>query len=256
MTRTCLLIVMVSMLVLAGCGGGDGDGGGGERGMPPSIGDRNGDGDGMMPEGPEGGGRAAHRLGTWLEYATTSDGMRFVTMTFEEHVYHTRPEEDEGRWMLLVSLDVPEDAPDLVEDDPCHGQAYHYWDLATGNWAACLDGNKMLIGEKAPHDGRIPLSMQAADTWTVESCWYDHSDPPPPGCYAAEEYFTVAECGIQLEVIAGTFTTCRIVLTGASYSPWLHDIIWYAPAENLLVKRDFGGGAGVVYELSDYELVE
>ncbi len=71
-------------------------------------------------------------------------------------------------------------------------------------------------------------------------------------CEGITETWTVEECGIELEVIAGTFTVCRQSAT-ASWDPDVDWVIWFDPENNLRVKTDFQGG---VTELSAYELVE
>lgn len=87
--------------------------------------------------------------------------------------------------------------------------------------------------------------------------------PPDAGTFWAE--FTVEECGIELEVAAGTFTVCRIAATDAS---WLesagitieevHWTSWYDPENDLEVKQGYSdpwNDLGVM-ELSAYDLVE
>ena len=37
--------------------------------------------------------------------------------------------------------------PNLPEEDPCYGQDRENWDLATGNWAAYLDGDTFPVDE-------------------------------------------------------------------------------------------------------------
>ena len=76
-------------------------------------------------------------------------------------------------------------------------------------------------------------------------------------CEGVSETWTVEECGIELEVEAGTFTVCRQSAT-AGWDETLVWIEWYDPENNLLVKTRYDDAWTdlIVVELSAYDLVE
>ena len=69
--------------------------------------------------------------------------------------------------------------------------------------------------------------------------------------------WTVEECGIELEVEAGTFTVCRQSAT-ANWDDNLVWIEWYDPEKNLQIMTRYADAwtDPIVVELSAYDLVE
>ena len=65
------------------------------------------------------------------------------------------------------------------------------------------------------------------------------------------------ECGVELEVEAGTFTVCRQSAT-ANWDENLERIEWYDPEKNLQVMTHYADTYTdlIVVELSAYELLE
>lgn len=147
----------------------------------------------------------------------------------------------------------------VVQDSQSSSCPTQYWDLETGNWMVCLDEDGGIRDEQIPHGGLVAFPMAEGTSRQWVSTYCTGECPPDAGTFWSE--FTVEECGIELEVEAGTFTVCRISVAAVS---WLDDIqdlewnAWYDPENHLLVKQRYVDpltDRGVI-ELSAYELVE
>ena len=184
-------------------------------------------------------GAARHGLGTTLSYVAAGTTDVLAEVEFLDYAMHN------GRRVLVVFNDPP-----VPEDDPCHGMTHEYWDLETGNWVACLrDGE--LLGELTPHVGFFRFPMTVGDKWTQEMSWTNHAHPEHSNDAPFSQTYAVEECGIEVKVPAGEFTTCRVRFVEASYSNIVPETRWYDPDLDLVIKRDRDG---VVYELWDYDL--
>ena len=186
-------------------------------------------------------GMGTHGIGTTLEYVTVNeDGTTEPNASLEYTGYGMH----RGRDVLMVTYSLS------PWDWPCPTA---YWDLATGNTMACLDEAEKVHTEWIPHNGAFafPMAVETRDPW--EYGWQRDGDEfCDDTCEGLAETWTVEECGIELEVEAGTFTVCRQSAT-ANWDPDVDWIEWFDPENNLQVKTRYYGS---VIELSDYDLVE
>ena len=198
-------------------------------------------------------GRAVHGIGTTLEYVTVNeDGTTEPQSSLEYTGYETY----RGRDVLVVADSQPGANPT------------QYWDLETGNWTATFDADGEVVEEQIPRTGKLAFPMMAGTSWRWTSVYCGEGGCPPDHSPNAEidwNEFTVEACGIELEVAAGTFTVCRIVLTDAGWwegaSIAADDVEWttyYDTEHDLVVKWRYADpwtDTGVI-ELSDYDLME
>ena len=184
-------------------------------------------------------GAARHGLGTTLSYVMAGTTDVLAEVEYLDYAMHN------GRRVLVAFNDPP-----VPEDDPCYGMTHEYWDLKTGNWVACLrDGE--LLGELTPHSGFFQFPMIVGDKWTQVMSWRDHVHPEHSSNALFGHTYTVEECGIEVKVPAGEFTTCRVRFVEASYPDIVPETRWYDPDLDLVIRTDRDGA---VYELWDYEL--
>ena len=185
-------------------------------------------------------GTARHGLGTTLSYVVAGTTDVLAEVEFVGYALHN------GRWVLVVFNDPPQ-----PEDSACHGMTHEYWDLETSNWVACLRDGEVL-GELTPHSGTLRFPMVAGDTWSQVMSWTDHVRSEYSSNGTFRHSFAVKECGVEVKVPAGEFTTCRVeMMVRGNSGDVVHETRWYDPALDLVVKTDAGG---VVYELWDYDL--
>ena len=177
----------------------------------------------------------SHGVGSSFTYI----GENGVTTTDEiiDRIQH------QGREMLLVETDGGE----LVsESDSCYGMDAQLWDAETGSWAACLmDGE--VLAEYVPHSGQFAFPMAVGSIWSHAASWIDSRYPDYSGPSTLVRQVEGFE---EVSVPAGTFMAFRIALIAASFDfeSWM---VWYAPAEKLIVKTNING---FVSELFSYEL--
>ena len=186
-------------------------------------------------------GMGTHGLGTTLEYVTVNeDGTTEPNAILEYTGYGMH----RGRAVLVLTYSLH-----TFWGTSC---STSYWDLATGNLAACLDEDGAVHAEWIPHSGyfEFPMMEGTRDSWQY-GYQEDGSEFCDDVCKSAETW-TVEACGIELEVVAGTFMVCRQSAT-ASWDPDVDWTEWFDPENNLRVKTRF---YGAVSELSDYNLVE
>ena len=186
-------------------------------------------------------GMGSHGVGTTLEYVTVNeDGTTTPNATLEYTGYGTH----RGRDVLVVTYSL-----NTFWGTSC---STAYWDLATGSLAACLDENGGVHAEWIPHSGyfEFPMMEGTRDPWQYG--YQRDGDEFCEDVCEITETWTLEECGIELEVAAGTFTVCR-QSAAASWDSNVDWIEWFDPENNLRVKTRFYGG---VSELSDYNLVE
>ena len=140
-------------------------------------------------------GMATHGIGTTLEYVRVhEDGTTEPQSALEYTGYGMH----RGRDVLVVAFD-----PNPY-DWPC---STAYWDLATGNRSACLDADGNVDSEWIPHGGQFefPMAEGMREPW-VYAYQRDGDEDCDEPCEGVAETWTVEECGIELEVAAGTFT--------------------------------------------------
>ena len=193
----------------------------------------------MHPTSPPEHGAASHGLGTVLSYVVAGTTAVLAEIEYVDYVMHN------GRWVLVVFNDAAQ-----PETSACHGMTHEYLDLETGNWVACLR-NGELLGELTPHNGFFRFPMKLGDRWTQTMSWTDHVNPSRSSIAPFSHTYEVEACGIEVEVPAGRFTTCRVRFVEASYSNIVDETRWYDPDLNLVVRTDWDD---VVYELWDYAL--
>ena len=191
-------------------------------------------------------GMATHGIGTTLEYVVTRvDGTTEPASALEYTMYATY----RGSDVLVVQDSNPH------EVYPCPTA---YWNLATSNRVACFDEDGGLMDEWIPHTGTFAFPMVIG---MREPSVYGYRHPGDENCdevcEGVSETWTVEECGIELEVPAGTFTVCRQSAT-ASWDDNLVWIEWYDPEENLQIKTHYDDSWNdpEVIELSAYDLME
>ena len=183
-------------------------------------------------------GAGRHGLGTTLSYVVAGTTDVLAEIEYVGYALHN------GRWVIVIFNDPP-----LPQDDPCHGMTHEYQDLATGNWVACLRHGE-LLAELTPHRGFFRFPMRAGDRWSRWMRWTDHVRPAYSSRGSFSHTFEVEACGVEVEVPAGAFTTCRVSYLAADPHA-APDIRWYDPALDLVVRSEQGG---TVYELWDYDL--
>ena len=191
-------------------------------------------------------GRGRHGIGTTLEYVRVrEDGTTEPASALEYTMY----EMYRGGDVLVVQDSNPHKVY------PCPTA---YWDLATGNRVACFDEDGALIDEWIPHTGTFAFPMAVG---MRDPSVYGYRRPGDENCEdvceGVSETWTVEECGIELEVQAGTFTVCRQSAT-ASWDENLVWIEWYDPERNLQVKTRYDDSWNdlEMTELSSYDLTE
>lgn len=191
-------------------------------------------------------GMATHGIGTTLEYVRVhEDGTTEPQSALEYTGYGMH----RGRDVLVVAFD-----PNPY-GWPC---STAYWDLATGNRSACLDADGEVDSEWIPHNGQFEFPMmEGMREPSVYAYQLDGDEDCDEPCEGVSETWTVEECGIELEVEAGTFTVCRQSAT-AGWDETLVWIEWYDPEMNLIVKTRYDDAWTdlIVVELSAYDLVE
>ena len=181
-------------------------------------------------------GRATNGIGTTLEYVTTHDD----GTTMQISVEYTGCEVYRGRDVLVVQ-----------DSQPGSVSPTQYWHLETGNWTASFDADGEVVEEQMPHTGvhGFPIvewmRPQFVSTYCEGECTSDTVS------FWAE--FTVEECGIELEVTAGTLTVCRIAAIDLSWLKGAGIMIgdvdwtsWYNPENDLEVKSRYTEIPGLI----------
>jgi len=191
-------------------------------------------------------GMATHGIGTTLEYVRVhADGTTEPQSALEYMGYGLH----RGRHVLMVEFSLN------PYDWPC---SVAYWHLATGNRVACLDEYGEVDSEWIPHSGQFEFPMMEGmrESWKY-GYQRDGDEFCDEVCEGITETWTVEECGIELEVEAGTFTVCRQSAT-ADWDDTLVWIEWFDPENNLIIKTRYDDAWTdlIVVELSAYDLVE
>ena len=185
-------------------------------------------------------GMGTHDIGTTREYVTVyEDGTTEPNAILEYTGYRMH----RGRAVLVLTYSLH-----TIWGTSC---STSYWDLATGNLAACLDEDGAVHAEWIPHSGyfEFPMMEGMRDPWQY-GYRQDGADFCDGVCKYAETW-TVEACGIELEVVAGTFMVCR-QSAAVSWDPNADWTEWFDPENNLRGKTRW---YGTVSELSDYNLV-
>ena len=183
-------------------------------------------------------GAGRHGLGTTLSYVAAGTTRVVDEIEYVDYALHN------GRWVVVLLNDAP-----LPQDAACNGMTHEFLDLATGNWVACLR-NGELLAELTPHLGFFRFPLRVGDRWSRLLRWTDHVPPAYSSKASFSHAYEVEACGVEVEVPAGAFTTCRVRLAAAGPDA-APDIRWYDPALDLVVRSEEGG---TVYELWDYDL--
>lgn len=142
-------------------------------------------------------GRGRHGIGTTLEYVRVNEDSTTEPYEIAEYTGYRM---HRGRDALVVTHSFSADL-----DFPC---STAYWDLATGNIMACLDEDGEVSAEWIPHNGHVALPMSVGTRAPWEYGFFQAgSEFCDEICEGLTETWTVEECGIELEVAAGLFTS-------------------------------------------------